>query len=130
MSQKKKIVIALVVLFIIAVSNFPPIKTLIVMYERDLNYFSYSKKSDTSSFYFENGMGPSDFVYFQWKKDSNYIKEHPHAFDDTLYRNFKINPLFFWHWKDYFFDERYTLPYISEGEVYRNARSKKHIEKQ
>ena len=122
MSRKKKITILSIILILIVISNFPPINTLIVMYERDLGYFSYSKKSDTTSFYHENGMQPADFVYFSLKKDSNFIKENPHEFDDTLYRNFTINPLFFWHWKDYFVDERYTLPYISTAEVYRNAK--------
>ena len=125
MSRKKKIIILSIILTLIVISNFPPINTLIVMYERGLGYFSYSKKSDTTSFYFENGMGPSELVYFMWRRDSNFIKENPHEFDDTLYRNFTINPLFFWHWKDYFIDERYTLPYISTKEVYRNARNKK-----
>ncbi len=37
---------------------------------------------------------------------------HDHNITDkTLYRLFSKNPLAFWRWRLYFFDERYKLPY-------------------
>ena len=117
MSKKKKVIVILVVIVIIA-SNFIPLNKIIVMVERDADYFSYSLKDDTTSFGFEHGLGPKRFVYFL-QREVDIKNGIPR--NDTLYRNFKINPLRFWHWKDYFIDERYTLPYISVEEVYANA---------
>ena len=117
MSERKKVIIILVAIVVIA-SNFIPLNNIIVAFERDANYFGYSTKDDTTSFFFEHGMGPKRFVYFLIREVDikNGIPRN-----DTLYRNFRINPLRFWHWKDYFIDERYTLPYISVEEVYANA---------
>ena len=117
MSERKKVIIILVAIVVIA-SNFIPLNNIIVAFERDANYFGYSTKDDTTSFFFEHGMGPKRFVYFLIREVDikNGIPRN-----DTLYRNFRINPLRFWHWKDYFIDERYTLPYISVEEVFANA---------
>ena len=117
MSTKKKVIVILVVIVIIA-SNFIPLNFIIVTFERDAQYFSYSTKDDTTTFFVENAMHPDKLVYFKWREMDikNGIPRN-----DTLYRHFRINPLCFWHWKDYFIDERYTLPYISKEEVYANA---------
>ena len=117
MSKKKKLIVILVAIVIIA-SNFIPLNNIIVAFERDAEYFSYSRKDDTTSFAFEHGMGPDRLVYFQ-QRETDIKNGIPRT--DTVYRNFRINPLRFWHWKDYFIDERYTLPYISVEEVYANA---------
>ena len=120
MSTKKKVIV-IVVSIVIIVSNFIPLNKIIVMVERDANYFSYSTKDDTTTFFFEHGLGPKRFVYFKWR-EMDIKNGIPRT--DTLYRNYRINPLRFWHWKDYFTDERYTLPYISVEEVFINAINK------
>ena len=117
MSERKKVIIILVAIVVIA-SNFIPLNTIIVTFERDAEYFGYSLKDDTTSFAYEHGMDPDRFVYFQWR-EMDIKNGIPRT--DTLYRNYRINPLRFWHWKDYFTDERYNLPYISKEEVYANA---------
>ena len=120
MKRKKKLALILIVVILLVV-NLPPINTLIITLERDSGFYSYSRKDDTSSIYFENGMGPARYVYFQIRdRDlaNGIIRK------DTMYRNFRINPFFFWHWKEYIFDERYKLPYISRDSVIRNARNK------
>lgn len=121
MNKKEKKLVIRGAILVVVLSNIIPVKSLIIMGERDIGVYCYSRKDDTTSFFFENGKGPERLAYFQWKEMDikNGIKR-----TDTLYRNFKINPLFFWRWKDYFFDERYTLPYISKEEVYKNAMRK------
>jgi len=39
----------------------------------------------------------------------DYKKTHPN--DTILYRTFHKNPIFFWKWRVYLFDEMYQLPY-------------------
>ena len=117
MSTKKKVIIIVVSIVIIA-SNFIPLNFIIVTFERDAQYFSYSPKDDTTTFFFEHAMHPDRLVYFQ-QRETDIKNGIPRT--DTVYRNFRINPLRFWHWKDYFTDERYGLPYISKEEVYANA---------
>jgi hypothetical protein len=46
-----------------------------------------------------------------------YLRKYPNILKDTLYRTFTKNPLIFWHWWAYFFDERYTLPYKSKEDI-------------
>ncbi|ANI88251.1 hypothetical protein A9P82_02390 [Arachidicoccus ginsenosidimutans] len=126
MSKRKKICIWSILVVIIILSNVPPLHILIVMGERDLGYFSYcTSKGDTTSFFTENGMEPMQLEYFKIQDYKKKYGTFPHGWLNTpLYRNFRINPLFFWHWYDYFTDERYTLPYISRQDVYKNAREK------
>ena len=118
--ETKKRIIWIVVIIIL--SNTYPLRMFIRMGERDAHMYSYSTIDDPKTTILEYGMGPADFWYFQVIKDSNYLKENPSfsKYYKKLYRNFRINPLFFWHWWDYFFDERYTLPYVSRKEVIRN----------
>lgn len=94
------------------------------MIERDNNYYTYSTKDDPNSFFSENGKDPARLGYFIMKNDSNYLKENPDFLKDTVYRNFQINPLLFWHWRAYWFDERYTLPYKSRESVLENGQAK------
>ena len=121
----------LYLMVIIALSNTYPLRGFIRMAERDNGMYSYSKNDDPKTTFFEYGKDPAELVYFHLRKDSDYIKEHPNILKYTLYRHFRINPLFFWHWWDYFFDERYTLPYISREDVILNWESehkRKYVE--
>lgn len=115
---------------IIVLSNTFPMRGCIIFLERDAGVYCYSFSRD-------NGIedccenwkdGTDDFRYFELLKDTAYVKEHPRILTDTVYRHFKINPLFFWHWWDYFFDERYTLPYMSREDVVKNRERKQHPE--
>ena len=117
--NKRKI---LCLLIIISVSNIIPFKIFFQMAERDAGRYSYSTVDDPNSILFENGMGPYNFWYFTAIKDSSYLKQNPlfKKYYKKLYRNFRINPLYFWDWWDYVFDERYKLPFISYGDVVKN----------
>jgi hypothetical protein len=42
---------------------------------------------------------------------------YPKQPDTNLYRLFAKNPLAFWRWRSYLFDERYELPYKSWKEI-------------
>ncbi len=117
-SKKRKIVIASCIFLFILILNIPPLNYIVRIIERDNKYYSYSTLDDSTTFFFEHGMDPEELVYFKWKRLGKLTTEKP------LYRNFAINPLAFWRWKDYFFDERYTLPYISREDVIANARKK------
>lgn len=90
------------------------------MIERDNQLYTYASKNEPNSFFSEHGLGPDRLVYFQWKNDTTYVKEHPESLTDTFYRTFVINPLCFWRWGDYLFDERYTLPYKSKEDIRKN----------
>ena len=120
---KKKVITWIIV--IIVLSNNYPLRAFIRMAERDAGMYSYSNMDDPKTIFFEYGKDPAELVYFHLRKDSAYIKEHPSILKDKLYRHFRINPLKFWHWWDYFFDERYSLSYISYEDVAKNW-EKKH----
>jgi len=100
---EKRLVIGGAILVVI-LSNIIPVNSLIIMGERDMGVYCYSRKDDTTSFFFENGKGPERLAYFDIKENiNNYLKDHDSTIlKDTLYRNFKINPFCFWRWKDYF----------------------------
>lgn len=71
-------------------------------------------KSSTRHYSSNNPDGFSIWAqYYSWdyisRKFSNYRKDHPA--DSILYRNFKMNPLYFWEWYDYATDPVYKLPY-------------------
>lgn len=117
MKKRTKIIIISVGVVIIIVSNIPPIKYITRMLERDKGIYTYGSKNTPNSFFSEHGLGPDRLVYFQWKEDTSYIREHPESLKDTFYRTFYINPLCFWRWGDYLFDERYTLPYKSKEDI-------------
>ena len=122
-SRKTKIWIV-VVLIVIILTNISPLKYIIRLFERDFGYYQYTMiKGDSIYFSLEHGMGPDELGWFRVKRDTNYIKEYPEILTDTLYRNFWKNPLVFWHWRDYFINERYTLPYLDRDKAYTKTKS-------
>ncbi len=130
MKKKYKIIIALII-GIVILSNTPPAQYIIIIFERENGYYTYASKNAPNSFYSEHLMGPWELAHFSIRKDSvqfmNYLKEHPRAVNDTLYRTFTKNSLFFWHWWAYFFDKRYTLPYKSREDFIEIGRIKNKV---
>ncbi len=45
------------------------------------------------------------------------LAHRPDLKDKKMYRLFTKNPLAFWRWRMYFFDERYRLPYKDWKEI-------------
>lgn len=45
-----------------------------------------------------------------------FFKENPQVEDKTIYRTFKCNPLQFWNWYRYVFNEHYRYEYKSREE--------------
>ena len=122
-SRKTKIWISIVIIVII-LTNITPLKYIIRLFERDFGYYQYTMiKGDSISSSFEHGFGPDELGWFSAQRDTAFVKKYPEKFKDTLYRNFWKNPLVFWHWRDYFFDERYTLPYLDRDKAYTKTRS-------
>ena len=103
--------------FIILFSNLNPIQYLISIF-LDENYYQYSNYngSFTTKEHVFKGTGfrgvKNEFK--NYKLDSKSFKK---SNDTLLYRLFLRNPLRFWHWKDYFLDERYQLPYKNWKEI-------------
>jgi hypothetical protein len=125
MKISKKIKIwGIILLIVIILTNITPLKYIIRIFERDFGYYQYVMiKEDAIHFSWEHGLGPDELGWFGGRRDTNYTREHPEILTDTLYRNFWKNPLVFWHWRDYFFDERYTLPYLDRDKAYTKTRS-------
>lgn len=115
--MKKGLIITFVVIAVL--TNLPPFIWIIISYERDINYYSYSSSDNPELAFEENGKDPTVFRYSTVITDSLHRVRYP-DFDTLLYRNFKINPFFFWHWAEYFYDARYKLPYISKEQVAKN----------
>lgn len=108
-----KNILFLLLAFMIIISNTPPFKYL-VDWAMDLHNYKFSNAS--GSFTVTNtattkmtGINSA----FQ-----EYIKiNHPPFRDTVLYRIFSKNPLAFWRWSSYLFDERHKLPYKSWDEI-------------
>ncbi len=54
------------------------------------------------------------------------LSHRPNLKDKQIYRLFSKNPLAFWRWRLYFFDERYKLPYRDWEEI-KNIREVEKI---
>jgi hypothetical protein len=108
-----KNILFLLLAFIIIISNTPPFMYL-VDWAMDLHHYKFSNAS--GSFTVTNtsttkmtGINSA----FQ-----EYVKiKHPAPKDTVLYRIFSKNPLAFWRWNSYLFDERHKLPYKSWDEI-------------
>jgi hypothetical protein len=102
--MKKVIVIILVLL--VAISNFSPISYLLK------ENYSYSNIDGSFKFHEEGGAG-YNFAMAK-KRYEWFLKDNPEKAkrDSTLYRTFTIKPWRFWQWGDYLFqNERFRLPY-------------------
>ncbi len=56
------------------------------------------------------------------KMQENYLRCHPKSKDFQLYRTFKMHPIEFWNWFNYFTHPRYQLPYIEKNKVLNTKR--------
>jgi hypothetical protein len=94
-------------LFLI-LANIPPFKSVFkAIFDQEL--FNYST-ADGSWMYDENTFFGRTFSLKYYTTEA-FRESYPEA-DTIIYRNFKPNPLAFWRYSDYLFDERYTLPYF------------------
>lgn len=53
------------------------------------------------------------------------LAARPNLKDKNIYRLFTKNPLTFWRWGRYFFDESYKLPYKNWEEIKKNRETEK-----
>jgi hypothetical protein len=106
--KHKQIKIILGLAFFLIISNIPPFQS-VLKFIFDDNLYYYSTK-DGSAFFIENEYKGRKF---QFKRVTSAEKraEYPEA-DTIIYRNFQPNLFAFWRYRDYIFDERYTLPYF------------------
>ncbi len=100
-----------VLIIIMLISNFPPIKSVISFFT-DENHYRYS-----------NEEGLFTFVEFKSRDQAMMLRkfesfkiEHPEK-STMVYRLFWKNPVAFWRWGEYYYDKRYNLPYLSWKEI-------------
>jgi hypothetical protein len=108
---------------ILLLSNIPPLQTVFKLFF-DQSLYHYSTK-DGSAFFDENV-----FLGRVFKFKRVTVQEKRNRFpeaDTIIYRNFEVNPFAFWRYRDYLYDERYTLPYLplDEADKQRTAWIKK-----
>lgn len=124
--KKKSIYRLIVCIGFVLICNYPPVYTFIHLYDIiDMQHYSYSNSDDTGSIFYEN-FGST--FSFRTTVSDGYRKEHP-LNDTLLYRNFTINPLCFWRWREYIVDKKYKLPYISLEDVKSNSAKLKNRKK-
>jgi hypothetical protein len=105
------------ILAIIIIANIP-IATRLFGFFLDEGHYRYSNSDGTSTYVefkshnFEMGIRRNDSCNLRRPKDA----------DPTMYRLFTKNPLAFWRWGLYFYDERYKLPYKDWNEIKNNRK--------
>ena len=118
--MKKNIKIILIIIGIIIVYNIYPFVWLFKNFvdERHYRYSNYNGSNTFTEFMSRN---------FEMMKSvhKNCLLNHPKK-DKNIYRLFKKNPLAFWRWRLYFFDERYKLPYKDWEEI-KKVRAKEKV---
>lgn len=118
--RRKKILI--IIFVIVVLSNTWPFSAILkIMVDGDMHYrYSNFDGSNTSyefmSWTFENAKS----------QHKGCLENYPDQKDKNLYRLFKKNPLAFWRWRLYLFDERYKLPYKDWSEIERKRSSLKN----
>ncbi|WP_316819227.1 hypothetical protein [Pedobacter nyackensis] len=104
MKRSKKI--SIIVGCIVILSNVPPFTGLLKTFV-DERHYRYSTYNGSFTFY--------EFMSrkFEMMNDihKSCLLSQPDLKDKQIYRVFTKNPLAFWRWGLYFFDERYKLPY-------------------
>lgn len=97
---------------IIILSNTYPFTQLLKI-SVDERHYRYSNYNGSFTFY--------EFMdrNFEMMKSSHdgCLSYRPNLKDKRLYRVFSKNPLAFWRWRLYFFDERYKLPYKNWADI-------------
>jgi hypothetical protein len=100
MNKKQKRGLIISMLVILFVSNYSPF--------RSWKWYYYSSADGGFAF----GEFPAkglDLNVMERQWALYRMKKQP--LDTNIYRNFAINPLKFWLWKDYLLHERYKYPY-------------------
>jgi hypothetical protein len=106
--MKKPVKFSVGIIFFLVVSNIPPMQTIFkLLFDQKLYYYS---TKDGSALFDENIFLGRVF-HFRRSTTKSFNETYPEA-DTIIYRNFKPNPFAFWRYRDYIFDERYTLPYF------------------
>jgi len=104
--MKRSSKILIVVVCVIAVANIQPFSAIFRLF-LDERHYQYSNYNGSSTF--------SEFMSrdFQMAKRRHYrcLLASPELKDRQMYRIFSKNPLAFWRWRLYFYDEKYKLPY-------------------
>lgn len=110
MKRYKKVIIYVFVIIIL--SNTWPFTPLLKIFV-DERHYRYSNSNGSFTFY--------EFMdrNFEMMKRSHEacLLYRPNLKDKQIYRLFTKNPLAFWRWRLYFFDERYKLPYKSMEDI-------------
>lgn len=116
-NKKALIVVACILLF----ANIPPFTSLfeILLDERHYRYSNYNG-SLTFTEFMSRGFEMMN------NRHKSCLVHKPNLKDKQIYRLFTKNPLAFWRWGLYFFDERFKLPYKSWEEI-RIVRAKENI---
>ena len=103
------------IILVIFVSNIPIVSLFIGVFTQTKFFddYSYKYSSGLGNFRINDGDlrggDPNARYKTLIKKFNTYKKDNPK--DTILYRNFKINILKFWFWREYIAEKRYCLPY-------------------
>lgn len=104
--MKDKRIIFIIASAIILLTNLPPFNQILKALV-DEGHYRYSNYDGSFTSY--------EFVSRNFKMVESAhrvcLRHSPALKDKKLYRLFSKNPLAFWRWGLYFFDERYKLPY-------------------
>ena len=121
--MKYKNMIFIVIASLVIISNINPFNGILKTFV-DEKHYRYSNYNGSFTFY--------EFMSrnFNMMKYSHGIclNQQSHLKDKQIYRLFTKNPLAFWRWRLYFFDERYKLPYKNWKEI-EELRRKEHMKK-
>ena len=105
----KRIRIVIFIIFgLIVITNLPPIKLLL-----GADDCKYCNKTGTFTFQ-EMNFGGYDYGLCK-NRFAEYKRQR--GIDTILYRATSMNPLCFWKYGDYLFEQKYRLPYMSWKEV-------------
>lgn len=106
-----RIKVTISVIGIILLSNMSPFVWMLKN-SIDEGHYRYSNYNGSNTF--------TEFMSRNFEMMKNVQKRctlhHPKK-DKNIYRLFSKNPLAFWRWRLYFFDERYKLPYKNWEEI-------------
>ncbi len=111
--MNKKIKILLCVFIFCILSNFPPLSYAFQFADEEHYQYSNYNGSNTTQ---ERIFKPGNLAWIK-RLHQTWLAKNPNTPDKKLYRVFWKNPLAFWRWKSYFFDERYHLPYKNKEEI-------------
>ncbi len=119
MKYLKKIMVIIFTVFVL--SNIWPFTDMLKVTVDGDRYYRYSNfDGSNTSYEFKS------WTFEMAKSQHNdCLKQHPNQRDKNLYRLFSKNPLAFWRWRLYFFDERYDLPYKNWDEIEKIRRNTK-----